>query len=114
MNFEVSNFCLEPLLHGKKFLDQSFLYVIMWMYLYNLFLVNMEPKELLDLVEIIGLLLEGCESDHMISSEENDLLYELLPSSESCDPLESTDELKTCCFCMISSRQLAAAILRIM
>ena len=86
------------------------------MYVYNLFpfLVDMEAKEMLDLVETIGLLLEGCESDHMISSKENDLLYEPLPSSESCDPLESTDELKTCCFCMISSRQLATAILRIM
>ena len=74
----------------------------------------MEAKEVLDLVEAIGLLLEKCDSDHMINTEENDLSYEPLPSSESCDPLESSDELKMCCFCMISSRYLAAAILRIM
>ena len=81
---------------------------------YLLFLVNMEAKEVLNLVETIGLLLEKCDSDHMVNSEDNDLLYEPLPSSESCDPLESIDELKTCCFCMISSRQLATVILRIM
>ena len=83
----------------------------MWMYI---FLVNMEAKEVLNLVDTIGLLLEECDSDHVINTEENDLLYEPLPSSESCDPLESTDELKTCCLCMISSRHLATAILRIM
>ena len=74
----------------------------------------MEVKEVLNLVETIGLLLEKCDSDHIINTEESDLLYEPLPSSESCDPLESSDELKMCCFCMISSRHLATAILKIM
>ena len=78
------------------------------------FPVKMEAKEILDLVETISLLLEKCDSDHLINTEENELSYEPLPPSESCDPLESSDELKTCCFCMISNRELANAVLRIM
>ena len=74
----------------------------------------MEPKEVIDLVETIGILLEKCESDHLSSTEESDLLYEPLPLYELCDPLGSNEELKTCCFCMISSRELANAILNIM
>ena len=78
------------------------------------FSVNMEPKDVIDLIETIGLLLEKCDSDHLASTDESDLLYEPLPLYELCDPLGSHDELKTCCFCMISSRELANAILKIM
>ena len=66
------------------------------------------------LVDVIGLLLEGCGQDYMATDDSDDPLYQRHMFYELCDPLESREELHTCCLRKISSIELATAIVKIM
>ena len=74
----------------------------------------MEPPEVIRLVDAIGLLLEGCDQDHMTTDDGDDPLYQRHILYELCDPLESREELHTCCLRKVSSIELATAIVKIM
>jgi len=78
------------------------------------FPVGMEPYEVIQLVDAIGLLLEGCGQDHMTTDDNDEPLYQPHMLYELCDPLESREELHTCCLRKVSSIELATAVVKIM
>jgi len=73
----------------------------------------MEPSEVIQLVDTVGLLLEQCETDDIIH-EDSELFYQPSTLYELCDPLESSEQLQSCCLCKVSSWELATAIVKIM
>ncbi|XP_065905811.1 ubiquitin-protein ligase E3C-like isoform X2 [Dysidea avara] len=76
-------------------------------------IVAMEPLEVIRLVDAIALLLEGCGQDVMTSSDDDEPLYQPDMLYRLCDPLESREELHTCCLRKVSSMELATAIMKI-
>ena len=76
--------------------------------------VTMNPDEVILLVDVIGSLLEGCGQDHMNTDKDDEPIYQSDTLYELCDPLESREELHTCCLRKVSTIELASAVVKIM